>query len=423
MPLLIYAYLLITPSAPSPARSLTITRVFQDGVELNWLPPTEPNGEVHYVIEYKREDSGDWTSVNTTSDSTHYNLTGLHSGTSYIIRVVAVNSAGRAPIATTPTSNIATAGITVYVIAAGAAAAFLLLLTLLTTGIVIMGVVVRRARKRKAKFTYIKEEGPAEQVEFPVLLKYREQQNGVEFALHHEGIAQTVGDLHYERTDVPGLGMGQLTGVQFMGDYYDIFDGKCVPAKDEVGFDEKKYSQPISEPTDNQNVVHVYAVADKSKKRKMEQTPGGPSATTTRELYKEESNNECSNVHGKDWYENVVEETPDGSHDSVAVMGTTHNDAMDDSPKPEPCNPNVVYAVVDKSRKRNKGKTVAVPNPTAADIDSEEDAALQQHGSGEEGITQQNDNEQTNGGSYPKAVDSSAPYTTSGLQAAPDILM
>ena len=89
----------------SPARALTVTRVFQDGIELNWLPPTEPNGEVHYVVEYKSEDSGSWTSVNTTSDSTHYNLTGLHSGTNYTIRVVAVKGAGR-------TSNIPTASTT-----------------------------------------------------------------------------------------------------------------------------------------------------------------------------------------------------------------------------------------------------------------------------------------------------------------------
>ena len=80
--------------------------MYQDGVELNWLPPTEPNGEVRYVVEYKREDSGNWTSVNTTSDSTHYNLTGLHSGTSYTIRVVAVTY-GRAPITPTPTSSTA----------------------------------------------------------------------------------------------------------------------------------------------------------------------------------------------------------------------------------------------------------------------------------------------------------------------------
>ena len=95
----------LNPTDPSPLRSVTITRVFQDGAELNWLPPTEPNGQVHYVVEYKREDSGNWTSVNTTSDSTHYNLTGLHSGTSYTIRVMAVKGAGR-------TSNIPTASST-----------------------------------------------------------------------------------------------------------------------------------------------------------------------------------------------------------------------------------------------------------------------------------------------------------------------
>ena len=72
------------PVDPSPLRNVTIIRVFRDSVELNWLPPTRPNGVVHYVIEYKREDSGSWTLVNTTSDSTHYNLTGLHSGTNYM---------------------------------------------------------------------------------------------------------------------------------------------------------------------------------------------------------------------------------------------------------------------------------------------------------------------------------------------------
>ena len=96
----------LNPTDPSPPRNVTITRVYQDGVELNWLPPTEPNGEVHYVVEYKREDSGNWTSVSTTSDSTHYNLTGLHSGTSYTVRVVAVTY-GRAPITPTPTSSTA----------------------------------------------------------------------------------------------------------------------------------------------------------------------------------------------------------------------------------------------------------------------------------------------------------------------------
>ena len=86
----------LNPIELSPPRDVTITRVLQDGVELNWLPPTEPNGEVHYAVEYKRDEIGCWTSVNTPSDSTHYNLTGLHNGTSYTIRVVAVEDAGQA---------------------------------------------------------------------------------------------------------------------------------------------------------------------------------------------------------------------------------------------------------------------------------------------------------------------------------------
>ena len=103
--ILLFIYL----TEPSHARNITITRVFQGGIELNWLPPTEPNGEVHYVVEYKREGSGNWTSVNTASDSTHYNLTGLHSGTNYTIRVVAVNSAGRAEsmVSIVPTTSSA----------------------------------------------------------------------------------------------------------------------------------------------------------------------------------------------------------------------------------------------------------------------------------------------------------------------------
>ena len=101
----IHTHCTLNPTDPTPPRHITITRVFQGGFELNWLPPTEPNGEVHYVIEYKREDSGNWTSVNTTSDSTHYNLTGLHSGTNYTIRVAAVNSAGRAIIRLTVSST------------------------------------------------------------------------------------------------------------------------------------------------------------------------------------------------------------------------------------------------------------------------------------------------------------------------------
>ena len=69
--------------------------MFEDGVELNWLPPTEPNGELHYVIYYTPE-GGTEQSIDTGSNLTHYNLTGLERNRVYTnIAVQAVNSAGR----------------------------------------------------------------------------------------------------------------------------------------------------------------------------------------------------------------------------------------------------------------------------------------------------------------------------------------
>ena len=82
-------------AVPSPPRQLSITRVFDDGIELNWLPPTEPNGEVRYVIYYTPE-GGTEQSIDTGSNLTHYNLTGLERNRMYTnIAVQAVNSAGR----------------------------------------------------------------------------------------------------------------------------------------------------------------------------------------------------------------------------------------------------------------------------------------------------------------------------------------
>ena len=75
-------------TVPTKPRHLTITRVCKDGVELNWIPPREPNGELHYIIQYGSN------TTNTTSNLTYYNLTGLVNGTTYNITVMAVNSAG-----------------------------------------------------------------------------------------------------------------------------------------------------------------------------------------------------------------------------------------------------------------------------------------------------------------------------------------
>ena len=85
----------ISSTVPSPPRAVNITRVFQDGAELNWLPPTEPNGEVHYAIYYTPEGDTE-QSIETGSNLTHYNLTGLERNRVYNnIAVEAVNAVGR----------------------------------------------------------------------------------------------------------------------------------------------------------------------------------------------------------------------------------------------------------------------------------------------------------------------------------------
>ena len=81
-------------TAPSPPRHLTRTRVFHDGIELNWIPPREPNGDIRYYnITYTTQD-GAQQEINTTNNINYYNLTGLERGQTYNITVVAVNSAG-----------------------------------------------------------------------------------------------------------------------------------------------------------------------------------------------------------------------------------------------------------------------------------------------------------------------------------------
>ena len=74
---------------------LHVKRIQVGGIELNWLPPTEPNGEVYYVIYYTPE-GGTEQSIDTGRYLTHYKLTGLERNRVYTnIAVQAVNMFGR----------------------------------------------------------------------------------------------------------------------------------------------------------------------------------------------------------------------------------------------------------------------------------------------------------------------------------------
>ena len=77
-------------AAPSKPRHFTVTRIFTDGFEVNWIPPQQPNGSVRYELNYGTNTTV-FSTVDTASDDTYYNLTGLQQNTTYYIRVVAVN--------------------------------------------------------------------------------------------------------------------------------------------------------------------------------------------------------------------------------------------------------------------------------------------------------------------------------------------
>ena len=75
----------------SPPRNVTITGVFQKGIQLNWIPPKDPNGDIMcYNIRYTTP--GGPKQVDTPSNINYYNLTDLTEGQTYTIRVAAFNS-------------------------------------------------------------------------------------------------------------------------------------------------------------------------------------------------------------------------------------------------------------------------------------------------------------------------------------------
>ena len=172
-------------------------------------------------------------------------------------------------------------------------------------------------------------------------------------------------DLHPRSTDALEQSCPKMiTAVRSVGDYYDIIDvpsqegngPQCNPRKDH------RNDQAKGDPN------AVYAVVDKSKKKKHEKTQGGASATT-QGADTEEQHYECSSGLGQDWLGNVVE--PEVNHGGVERSPT--NDANETGPQSEPCNPGAVYAVVDMSKKKKHKKTLGGASATTTQgADTEE---------------------------------------------------
>ena len=234
-----------------------------------------------------------------------------------------------------------------------------LLLTLLIAGIIVGAVLLGRA-KRKGK-SIVKRGELVERIE--CTSKHAQslenastsgndtEQQIVEAAFHYEQHA----DMHYERADVTGQRCGREkdNGTWSNGGHYDYAEGDVL--KEVAGYRKKTSTVQEYQPKGIPNAV--YAVVDKSKKKKQEKTRGGVSATTTQGADTEEQHYECSSGLGQDWLGNVNLER---NHSEVG-QGSPSNDAKQTGPQSEPHNSGAVYAVVDKSKKGNKGKKNSAP--------------------------------------------------------------
>ena len=263
---------------------------------------------------------------------------------------------------------------------AGAVVAFLLLI-LLIAGIIVGAVLLGRVNRKGISIG--KREGLVERIE--CANKHAQslenastsgndtEQQIVEAAFHYEQHA----DMHYESADVTGqrcgreidngmwsdgghydyaltgqhCGRGKDNGMWSDGGHYDYAEGDVL----KEGAGHKKKTSTVQEYQPKGTADAVYAVVDVSKKKKHKKTQDGASATTTQGADTEEQHYECSSGFGQDWFGNALRVRGDVGRRSPS------NDAKQAGPQSEPHNSGAVYAVVDKSKKGNKGKKNSDP--------------------------------------------------------------
>ena len=244
---------------------------------------------------------------------------------------------------------------------AGAVVAFLLL-TLLIAGIIVGAVLLGRANtkgkrieKRRKSVELIECEGKSKEIVEVSLAGKSSTDNDSERQrndnLEYQRI-QPNDEPGYESVDVAQQGcISQVDGKgsASKGDNYVVVEAaKSGHSNGEVGGDVKKMGQQSDRPRGNPSAV--YAMVDKSKKKKRDKTQGGVNATTTQGADTEEQHYEWSSCFGQDWFGNVLVV----SHGEVG-QGSLSDDAWETCPQSEPCDPSAVYAVVDKSKKGNRG--------------------------------------------------------------------
>ena len=251
-----------------------------------------------------------------------------------------------------------------------------LLLTLLIAGITIGLVLLRRAKRKRI---VLEKKGKlVERIEFvekreehleelaakggeSTAGSNREQRIDDEVALHYERV-QREEELHYDSVDVPRQGCVSRVdggGIRSEADHYYGIDAAENFQMDGVGHGTKENAQQDDQPKGKPDVV--YAVVDKSKKS----SKGRLRVVLVLPLHraftqKSSTMNAAVSLDKIGWgigWERSQKET-------MVMLGRKVHLMRQRKLQCEPCNPNAVYAVVDKSKKKDEGKTNSAPSQT-----------------------------------------------------------
>ena len=96
----------VLSAVPSEPRSLMVVSITDTTVTLSWLPPDSPNGIiVGYQVQYRRNDSSDFISLNTNDIALNYTVSGLTSNVDYVFSVRAYTTVGNGTLSNEVTAR------------------------------------------------------------------------------------------------------------------------------------------------------------------------------------------------------------------------------------------------------------------------------------------------------------------------------
>ena len=88
-----YVHLVVDlPPAPSPPSGVTVSQNGVDSVQISWTPPSGEPAVTGYIIYYQQQDGGHTGSEMARDTTTIATITGLMTGATYSITMVATSS-------------------------------------------------------------------------------------------------------------------------------------------------------------------------------------------------------------------------------------------------------------------------------------------------------------------------------------------